>query len=93
MDNEETSETLAEKVDEMDEDLQLQAQLLLADGERNQLKQSGFLFVTQDRLVPFLTKIRQYLQMTPITERTWSLCRVQDLGTNSIFNYVFIIKD
>ena len=89
----ETSETLGEKVAEMDEDLQLQAQMLLSDEERNQLRQSGFLFVTQSRVAPFLLKIRQYLHMTPITERAWSLCRVQDVGTSSIFNYVFIIKD
>lgn len=93
MNDKEYSESLDEKVIELDEDLQLQAQMLLADDERTQLKRSGFLFVTQDRLQPFLAKLRQYLQLTPITDRSWSLCRVQDIGTNTVFNYVFVIKD
>lgn len=89
----ENNETLGEKVAELDEDLQLQAQMLLSDEERNQLRKSGFLFVAQSRVAPFLLKLRQYLQMTPITDRAWSLCRVQDIGDSTIFNYVFVIKD
>ena len=87
------SENLEEMVAELTEDLQLQADMVLTNQERNMLEQNGYLFTTSDRVAPFLPKIRQYLQLTPITDRAWSLCRVQDVGSNTIFNYVFIVKD
>lgn len=87
------SENLEEMVAELTEDLQLQADMMLTDHEQNLLNQNGFLFTTSDRIAPFLSKIRQYLQMTPINERIWTLCRVQDISTSTIYNYVFLIKD
>ncbi|WP_179231222.1 hypothetical protein [Limosilactobacillus reuteri] len=53
-------QTMNEIIEEVNEDLQLQANLLLTDSEQQALLNSGLLFLTAERIQPNIAKQRKY---------------------------------
>ena len=77
-----------EIIAETDEDLQLQAGMQLDSNERQCLLSNGMLFVDTQRIQPYLSSIRVYLQNTQPAERVWTLFKVQDIANNQLVNYI-----
>ena len=80
-----------EIIEETDEDLQLQAGMQLTSDERQCLLQNGILFIDVQRIQPYLSSIRLYLQNTNPVERVWTIFKVQDIANNQLANYILSV--
>lgn len=80
-----------EIIEETDEDLQLQAGMQLTSDERQCLLQNGMLFIDIQRIQPYLSSIRLYLQNTKPVERVWTIFKVQDIANNQLANYILSV--
>ncbi|MCC4491306.1 hypothetical protein LMB81_07325 [Limosilactobacillus reuteri] len=81
----------SEIIEEVDEDLQLQAGLQLSDEERQYLVRTGMLFMDNQRLKPYLSSLRSYLQNTCSAERVWTLLKVRDITNNQLAYYILSV--
>ena len=80
-----------EIIEETDEDLQLQAGMQLTSDERQCLLQNGMLFIDIQRIQPYLSSSRLYLQNTTPVERVWTIFKVQDITNNQLANYILSV--
>ena len=86
-------QTMNEIIEEVNEDLQLQASLLLTDSEQQALLNSGLLFLTAERIKPYIAKIRNYLRETSQEDRVWTMYKATDISNNLLGFYTLILND
>ena len=86
-------QTMNEIIEEVNEDLQLQASLLLTDSEQQALLNSGLLFLTAKRIKPYIAKIRNYLRETSQEDRVWTMYKATDISNNLLGFYTLILND
>ena len=86
-------QTMNEILEEVNEDLQLQANLLLTDSEQQALLNSGLLFLTAERIKPYIAKIRNYLRETSQEDRVWTMYKATDISNNLLGFYTLILND
>ena len=86
-------QTMNEILEEVNEDLQLQANLLLTDSEQQALLNSGLLFFTAERIKPYIAKIRNYLRETSQEDRVWTMYKATDISNNLLGFYTLILND
>lgn len=82
-----------EIIEEVNEDLQLQANLLLTDSEQQALLNSGLLFLTAERIKPYIAKIRNYLREAPQEDRVWTVYKATDISNNLLGFYTLVLND
>ena len=86
-------QTMNEIIEEVNEDLQLQANLLLTDSEQQALLNSGLLFLTAERIKPYIAKIRNYLRETSQEDRVWTMYKATDISNNLLGFYTLVLND
>ena len=86
-------QTMNEIIEEVNEDLQLQANLLLTDSEQQALLNSGLLFLTAERIKPYIAKIRNYLRETSQEDRVWTVYKATDISNNLLGFYTLVLND
>ena len=86
-------QTMNEILEEVNEDLQLQANLLLTDSEQQALLNSGLLFLTAERIKPCIAKIRNYLRETPQEDRVWTMYKATDISNNLLGFYALVLNN
>ena len=86
-------QTMNEIIEEVNEDLQLQANLLLTDSEQQALLNSGLLFLTAERIKPYIAKIRNYLRETSQEDRVWTMYKATDISNNLLGFYTLVLNN
>ena len=69
----ELDQTIAERVAEVKEDLELQAGLVLPDEQSDELRLTGRATIDLVKLAPYLSKIMNYLHQSDNEDIVWSL--------------------
>ncbi|MCW3763107.1 hypothetical protein NP061_001805 [Weissella confusa] len=86
-------QTMNEIIEEVNEDLQLQANLLLTNSEQQALLNSGLLFLTAERIKPYIAKIRNYLRETLQEDRVWTMYKATDISNNLLGFYTLVLNN
>lgn len=86
-------QTMNEILEEVNEDLQLQANFLLTDSEQQALLNSGLLFLTAERIKPYIAKIRNYLRETSCEDRVWTMYKATDISNNLLGFYTLVLNN
>lgn len=86
--------SINEIIDEVNEDLQLQADFCLTDQEQQVLLNNGLLFFTAERIRPYITKLSDYLRETSREDRVWTIYKATDIcNKHSGFYTLALIND
>lgn len=80
-----------EILDEVNEDLQLQADFRLTEQEQQVLLNNGLLFFTAKRIKPYIAKINDYLQETPCEDRVWTMYKATDICNKHLGFYALAL--
>lgn len=83
--------TTNEIIEEVDEDLQLQAGFKLTNEEQQALLNNGLLFLTTMRIKPYIAHIRNYLRQTDIEDCVWTIYKATDISNNQLGFYTLTL--
>ncbi|EDX43539.1 hypothetical protein [Limosilactobacillus reuteri] len=83
--------SINEIIDEVNEDLQLQADFCLIEQEQQVLLSNGLLFFTAERIRPYITKLSDYLRETPREDRVWTIYKAADICNKHLGFYTLAL--